>query len=113
MSVRASIIDQIRFVASPSEQLAYERTLAGNAGHAPSELVEMFCSLFHPKSEHFIAAFSSDELRDLAHLYGLIVEASRSSDSDYTSVSEMLKDPKWRRVVELAKELSGRFGSAT
>jgi hypothetical protein len=104
------IIEQIRLLASPSEQLAYERTLAGKAGHAPSEIVEMFCSLFHPKWEPFIAAFSSDELRDLAHLYGLIVEACRS---DYTTVSEMLKDPKWRRVVELAKELSGQFRSAT
>lgn len=109
MDIRNQIIDEVRLLASPSEQLDYERSLT-TAGHAPSELVCSFCDdLYQPKSQRFIEAFSSEELRDLAHLYGLIAEASRA---DHPEVSSMIRDPNWRRVVEFAKALSSRLDSA-
>jgi hypothetical protein len=95
----------VELLSQPSLQLEYERSLTV-AGHAPSELVSVFCADYHPKNPAFIDAFSEDELKDLAHLYGLIVEASTS---DYSTVGQMLKDPKWRRVVAVAKDLMPRL----
>lgn len=89
-------------LSEPSEQLQYEKSLT-DVGHAPTELVSVFCDdLYDPKSEAFFKAFTRDEHKDLAHLYGLLVEAA---ESQHSSVSEMLKDPKWRRVVEVAQQL--------
>jgi hypothetical protein len=73
------------------------------SGHAPSELIDGFCSdLYNPKNEELISSFSKDELKELAHLYGIMVEASQENSQ---SVASMLKSPTWRRVIELAKEL--------
>jgi len=110
MNIRDRIIEEVQLLASPAAQLAYEKSLTV-AGHAPTELVCGFCDdLYQPKSRQFNDAFSSDELRDLAHLYGLIVEASHGN---HPSVSVMLKDSRWRRVVTAAKDVSSRLGSAT
>jgi len=109
MSIRDAIVEEIQLLAQPSKQLDYERSLTA-AGDAPSELVTCFCDdLYHPKDETFLSSFTSDELRDLAHLYGLIVEASAAQ---FSTVAEMLKDSKWRRVVEVAKQITPRFESA-
>jgi hypothetical protein len=80
------------------------------AGHAPSELICVFCdNLYQPKEERFVSAFSSDELKNLAHLYGLLCEAAQTHSA---SVSELLKTPAWRRVVAVSKDLSTRLESA-
>ena len=60
------------------------------------------------KMQYLLKLFSSEELRHLAHLYGVIVEASATR---FLTVAEMLKDPNWRRVVEVAKSISHRFRS--
>jgi len=62
--------------------------------------------LYHPKSAGFIAEFSESELKDLAHLYGLLVEASAIEAS---SVAELLKKEGWRSVVKTAKNLSSNL----
>lgn len=46
--------------------------------------------------------FTEDELKGLAHLYGVLTEAA---SSDAVSLSELLKDPKWHRVIAVAKEV--------
>jgi hypothetical protein len=108
MNIRQSVLWEVELLSQPSMQLDYERSLT-LAGHAPSELVSVFCDdLYHPKAPAFIDAFTEDELKDLAHLYGLVVEASTS---DYSTVGQMLKDVKWRRVVAVAKELVPRLKS--
>ena len=110
MNIRQAILGQIELLSQPSKQLEYERSLS-RAGHAPSELISGFCDdLYHPKSPEFIGSFSEEELRDLAHLYGLIVEASRAP---FQTVSEMLKNETWRRVISVAKELVSRFEAPT
>ena len=106
LSIRDSILDELAMLAEPNAQLEYENSLTG-AGYAPTELVSVYCDdLYNPKSDSFISAFTLDEHRDLAHLYGLLVEVSYSR---YPSVSSMLKDPKWRRVVEVAQQLNARL----
>lgn len=100
------MIDAVTLLSQPGKQLDYERSLRV-AGHAPSELVSVFCDdLFHPKDATFIASFSADELKDLAHLYGLLCEIS---SSQFSTVAEMLKDMRWRRVVAVAKEVAARL----
>jgi hypothetical protein len=107
MSTRASIAETVRLLASPSEQREYERSLT-KAGHAPSELISMFCDdLYHPKDERFVSAFSDGELKALAHLYGLLCEAALNPQP---SVSAMLKTSSWRRVLAVAQTLSARLG---
>lgn len=108
--LRHTVLATLHLLAHPSEQLKYEQKISGEAGHAPSELVSAYCDdLYHPKSQHFIDSFSDSELRDLAHLYGLIVEASKTA---HRSVAEMQKDHAWRKVVALAKVLEPRFAGA-
>jgi hypothetical protein len=108
--MRNAVVDELRLLSLPSEQLAYEACLT-SAGHAPSELICRFCDdLYHPKSAEFVTAFSESELKALAHLYGLMCEAGLST---YASVTEMLKSPAWRRVVALAKDLHAAFGQCT
>ena len=103
MNIRETIIEEIKILSQASEQLAYEKSLT-KAGHAPTELISTFCDdLFNPKDEELISAFSNEELKELAHLYGLMVEASRKN---HPSVKEMLKDPQWRKVMEFAKTIS-------
>ena len=108
MSIRDTVIAEIQLLASASEQLRYEREVP--QANVPAELICQFCDdLFRPKSAAFTAAFTSDELKDLAHLYGLMVEASKAQ---VTSVTELLKRPEWRRVMTVAKDLSARFARA-
>ncbi len=100
--MRKLVIDVLEMLSSPSAQLAYEKSLVV-AGHAPTELISVFCDdVFNPKSPEFIAEFSNEELKELAHLYGLMIEISTLRHSE---VADMLKDPAWRRVVSIAKDL--------
>ncbi|MCA9027939.1 MAG: hypothetical protein KDA86_22205 [Planctomycetaceae bacterium] len=109
MGVRESVLDALEMLAQPSAQLQYEKSLV-HSGHAPTELVSVFCDdLFNPKNETFTSAFSADELKGLAHLYGLLVE---TADSNFPDVTAMLKDPTWRRVVDVAQQLRGRMADA-
>ncbi len=99
--MRELVIEVLEMLSAPSAQLSYEASLT--SGHAPTELIRGFCDdLFNPKSPEFIADFSNEELKDLAHLYGLMVE---SAATHHSTVATMLKDPAWRRVVELAKNI--------
>ena len=110
MELRQSIISELRLLSSPEKQLEYEKSLT-TAGHAPSELICGFCDdLFHPKSQAFIDTFTNDELKSLAHLYGLLSEVARS---EYPTVACMLEDKRWRDVISLAKEIYSQLSKAT
>lgn len=105
--MREVILAELELLSSPSAQLAYETSLT-RGGHAPSELISRFCDdLFRPCDLAHDGSFRDDEIKDLAHLYGLIVEASRTQ---HETVAAMLKDSAWRKVVALAKELCLRLG---
>ena len=104
--MRAEILTELDLIASPAAQLAYEASLT-RAGHAPTELVSRFCEdLFRPRELALHGSFGDDELKGLAHLYGLIVEAGRAR---HGTVAAMLKDPIWRKAVALAQELRVRI----
>ena len=105
MSIRKSTIEMIELLSLPSEQFAYEKNVP--IADVPAKLICGFCDdLYHPKSEGFISQFSEDELKALAHLYGLLSEAAKVT---VRSVSELQKRPEWRSVVSHAKELSAHY----
>jgi len=97
VTVRDAIIEELELLSSPPDQLEYEKNapIANVAG----ELVSGFCDLFHPKSEQFLGSFTSDEILNLAHLYGLLREVARI---EVSSVGELQKHQLWRRVISVA-----------
>lgn len=101
-AARTAVLECIRPLARASLQVEYD----------PGELVSMFCDdLFHPKSQAFLDAFTEDEIRDLAELYGMLCAASRKmSDSYPDRVTDLQKLPEWRMVMTCAKELEVTFG---
>jgi len=105
MSIRQAIIDEIELLSSPSKQLEYEKNVP--IANVPAELICGFCDdLYVPESEQILSEFSPEELNGLAHLYRLLVDASKI---DIGSVSELLKLSEWRRVVSLAKDLNSHY----
>lgn len=104
MAIREAIVEQVKLLSSPSKQLEYEKNVPIAA--VPAELVCGFEGLFHPKDEEFLTAFTSDEIRNLAYLYGLVCEAARLEASETV---ELNKSSEWKRVIALAKELSAYF----
>jgi hypothetical protein len=109
---RESILDELAVLASASVQAQYERDVP----HAfvAAELIERFATdLYRPKSADFLDAFTEAELKDLAHLYGLVHTASqRMQQASVHSVSDLQKLPEWREVMSLAKTLHDRFRRA-
>lgn len=104
MNVRDTVLSAVQLLASASEQLGYERDVP--IADVPAELVETGRDLFQPKSHEYVEAFSDDELQDLAHLYGLVCEAARLQ---VATVTELQKQPEWRRVMAVAKDLAARL----
>jgi hypothetical protein len=105
MTIRDAIIEQIRLLSLPSEQLDYEKSVP--IADVPAELICGFCDdLYHPKNPELLSQFNEDELKDLAHLYGVLVEASAI---EAPSVNELLKHEKWHTVIALAKRMATRI----
>jgi hypothetical protein len=105
--LRAAIIKEIELLSLPSEQLEYEKNVP--IANVPAELICGFCDdLYFPKSEQMLSAFTSEELKGLAHLYGGLCEAATI---EAETISELLKHDKWRAVVALAKELRAYYAS--
>ena len=108
MNIRSAIIQEIELLSLPSKQMEYEKNVP--IANVPAELICCFCDdLYHPKSEDFLSQFNESELKGLAHLYGVLVEASKFNSK---SVAELLKQEKWRVVVSLAKELNAYYARA-
>ena len=105
MSIRQAIIDEIDLLAHPSKQLQYEKNVP--IADVPAELICGFCDdLYHPKSEQMLSQFTEEELKGLAHLYGVLSEAAHI---EAQSVIEVIKHPKWKAVTAVAKELNAYY----
>jgi hypothetical protein len=105
--IRQSIVDEIKLLAHPSMQLEYESSVP--IANVYNELVCGFCDdLYHPKSELFISSFTEDELKQLAHLYGVLCQAS---DLYVINVTDLLKNNEWRAVITVAQKLHTSFNT--
>ncbi|WP_348675643.1 hypothetical protein [uncultured Abyssibacter sp.] len=109
MSLRDEVLGAVELLSLPSKQLAYEREVP--TVHAPSELICLYCDdLYHPKSSVFLDSFNEEELRELAHLYGVVVQASKHQAP---TVTELLKTDEWRVVISVAKSVYESLSRAT
>jgi hypothetical protein len=99
---RQRVIDEIEGLASPAVQKKYEHDVP--IADVPSELICGFVDdLYHPKSELFLNAFTSDELKSLAELYGRLCIASDAfTKHECHSVADIQKLPEWRSVMAFA-----------
>jgi len=101
MNIRERVLEYLELLSQPTRQLDYETSVPRANRHG--ELVRWFCDdLFHPKSEPFLDAFTENEIKDLARLYGLLIESRQLRAS---SLADLLREPEWRRVARFAKEL--------
>ncbi|MDH3672107.1 MAG: hypothetical protein OES46_13245 [Gammaproteobacteria bacterium] len=103
---RKRVLEHIELLASPSDQMKYERDVP--AADVPAELVCGFVDdLYHPKSKVFLNAFTEHELKSLAELYGMVCIASNAfSKMGCRSVAEVQKVAEWRSVMAFAKDLA-------
>jgi hypothetical protein len=102
---RGRVIEVIECLASPADQMKYERDVP--IADVPAELVCGFVDdVYHPKSELFLNAFTEQELKSLAELYGRVCIASGAfTKHDCHSVADIQKLPEWRSVMAFAKDL--------
>lgn len=104
-SIRERVAEHVGLLAHPGAQLDYERSVP--IADVPAELVCGFCDdLYAPKSWEFVQAFSEEELKDLAHLYGLLCEAAKAG---IHSAAELRRSAAWRAVFDLAQRLDDHF----
>jgi hypothetical protein len=101
MNVRERVIEYLELLSQPSRQIDFETSVPRANSHR--ELVSWFADeLFQPKSQQFLDAFTENEIKDLARLYGLLIESRQLRAS---SLVDLLREPEWRRVARFAKEL--------
>jgi hypothetical protein len=101
MSVRQGVLEYLELLSQPARQIDYEAKAATANVHG--QLVRRFCDdLFHPKSRQFLDAFTENEIKHLARLYGLLIESRLLRAS---SVADLLREPEWRRIARFAQEL--------
>ena len=102
---RIRVLEEIELLASPSEQMKYEHDVP--IADVPAELICGFVDdLYHPKSELFLNAFTGQELKSLAELYGKICIASDAfTKHNCHSVNDIQKLKEWRSVIAFSKDL--------
>ena len=101
MNVRQRVLAYLELLSQPERQIDYETGVAFSGGHG--DLVRWFHDeLFRPKSQQFLDAFTENEIKDLARLYGLLIESRQLRAS---SLADLLREPEWRRLMRFAKEL--------
>jgi hypothetical protein len=109
MNVRERVLEYLELLSQPSRQIDYEARVAIANSHGA--LVSRFCDdLFRPKSQSFLDTFTENEIKDLARLYGLLIESRQLRAS---SVSDLLREPEWRRIARFAMELVATIDAST
>ncbi len=106
MSLRNKVIEEVRLLSSSALQTKYiESSLELNL---VAELFNGFCEdLYHPKDTVFLSSFNVDELKSLAHLYGVVSEAS--SFGNGLGFKELVVTSQWRRVMKVAQMVLGQL----
>ncbi|MGD1503020.1 hypothetical protein ACP6H7_02650 [Vibrio harveyi] len=106
MCIRNEIIEEIRLLSSLALQTEYVESCA--KFNAVAELFNGFCEdLYHLKDAVFLSSFNVDELKSLAHLYGVVSEASLfGSDLEF---KDLVVTNQWRRVMKVAQMVLGQL----
>lgn len=102
------MLEYLELLSQPSRQIDYETSAPRVDSHG--KLVRWFCdALFRPKSQQFLDAFTENEIKDLARLYGLLIESRLLRAS---SLADLLREPEWRRIARFAKELADTIAAS-
>jgi hypothetical protein len=102
-NVRQRVLEYLELLSQPAQQLDYEAKAA--VANVHGRLVSKFCDdLFHPKSQQFLTAFTEKEIKDLARLYGLLIESELLLRA--ASVTDLVREPEWHRIARFAKQLA-------
>ena len=105
MNPRERVLEYLNLLSQPSRQLDYETSMPLASSHR--ELVSWFCDdLFRPKSRSFLDAFTENEIKELARLYGLLIESGLLRAS---SLTDLLREPEWRRIARFAREIFAKM----
>ncbi|MCC2525706.1 hypothetical protein [Vibrio coralliilyticus] len=106
MCIRNEIIEEIRLLSSLALQTEYVESCA--KFNAVAELFNGFCEdLYHPKDAEFLSAFNVDELKSLAHLYGVVSEASLFANN--LEFKDLVLTNQWQRVMKVAQIVLGQL----
>ena len=101
---RRSIIEVLRLLSSPSDQLAYERRVPNVP--VTTELLSMwFDDTYLPESQAFRECFSKEELSALAAFNEFYDEQSRLLPEPRNGLADWLKDEVWHKVMRQASDL--------
>lgn len=101
---RTNVLEAVATLASPAAQLQYEHDVP--IADVPAELVCFGTDFYNPKYKPFVDAFTNDELRSLAELYGRVCIASEViNKKSCHSVAELQKIKEWRSVITFSKQL--------
>lgn len=98
--IRTGINSELRLLSDFDAQSAYERDVP--IANVPAELVcGWFDDSYHPASEPFIAAFSSDELAVLAEFNDFYEARLRTIPTD-SGVARLQATPQWTEIRDKA-----------
>jgi hypothetical protein len=106
-SVRGRVVEVLQLCGSAEAQLKYEESVP--LANVPGELLAFISDVYQPTLPEFISSFTDAELRTLARIYGMAMEASERRAG---SVHELLKVAEWRRVMALASQALRDFSHA-
>ena len=100
-SIRQSVIDVLEILASPDEQLEYQRNVP--IADVPAELLCMwFDDSFRPNDTRLAALFTSDEWNGLLAFHNRYDHLSSRLPDDLPPISELVTLPIWQEVVRAA-----------
>jgi len=103
---RVNIINVLQLIASPAAALAYQRQVP--AVKVANELVnQWFDDFYHPGSPQFEAAFSGDELAELANFHRSFDAKADGLPDDFGA---LLASSAWRQVSSDASAVLDRLG---
>jgi hypothetical protein len=106
LNLRPGIIGVLRLLASPEEQLNYERRVPGIS--VPTELLsQWFDDLYVPESESFRSCFSSQEMEALSIFNNYFDVAEKRLPQPRDGIRTWLEDETWQGIMrEAARALS-------
>jgi hypothetical protein len=105
-NLRPGIIGVLRLLASPEDQVNYERRVAGIS--VPTELLsQWFDDLYLPKSESFRSCFSAQEMEALSVFNNYFDVAEKRLPQPRDGIRTWLENETWQGIMrEAARALS-------
>lgn len=99
---RGRILEVLRLIASPADQLQYQRSAPGI--DVPAELFNQWDDSYHPEDACFCSQFSERELVALARFADVIDGVANETPQRLPALDEFAKTAEWRRLLIGARD---------